>query len=565
MVGTAIGARLARAGLDVCVVDRLGPAAGTSSSGEGNILVSDKLPGADLALALRGLERWREVAAASGDSFEFEAKGGLVVAWDAAEMEALSSLARLQQQQGVSAELVPADRLHEVEPELSRDLAGGVLYEQDCQVQPMLAVASHAAEIVERGGRVVSGVEVVGAQLDSHGRICGLRTNQGDVVIGRAVVNASGPWAAELARRFGTSVPVEPRRGHVLVTEPVGPFVRHKIYEAGYVGSIHDEGATWLCSSVVEATQRGTILIGSSREFVGFSPRMNPEILATSARRAIDLLPGLGAVRLMRAYVGFRPATPDRLPIISADPAVPGLFHATGHEGAGIGLSQVTAELMEALVLGEAPPLDMAPFALDRFVSPTSVATAAPVLPAYDDRPEGLVADWPAPPYTDDDRPRPRPARMAEAVVARPSVGSWRTWFRRRHEIDATKGPSEPGPTSLDAALVNFRFHGRDLAAPVGTTVAGALLANGERAWRTTHEADQRRELFCGIGTCFACLVELNGQKPVRACLTACRKETRSACRKETRSAGLDQHRWEARLHFGRGLRRCPSARRRLR
>ena len=57
------------------------------------------------------------------------------------------------------------------------------------------------------------------------------------------------------------------------------------------------------------------------------------------------------------------------------------------------------------------------------------------------------------------------------------------------------------------------------LAAPYGSTVAGALLANGERAWRTTRTGGQRRGLFCGIGTCFDCLVELNGEKAVRACL----------------------------------------------
>ena len=397
MVGTAIGARLARAGVDVCLVDRVGPAAGTSSSGEGNVLVSDKLPGPELALALRGVKLWQETAGTSGDSFEFEIKGGLVVAWDDGEMEALSSLATLQQQQGVLAELVPGDRLHEIEPELSRDLAGGVFYDQDCQLQPMLAVASHVAEILDRGGRVVPGVEVIGAQLDGQGKICRLRTNQGDVSVGRCVVNAAGPWAAELARRFGASIPVEPRRGHVLVTEPLAPFVRHKVYEAGYVGSIHDDAATWLCSSVIEATQSGTILLGSSREFVGFSGEVDTEILAATARRALALFPGLARARLMRAYVGFRPATPDRLPIICADPAIPGLFHATGHEGAGIGLAEVTAELVEALVLGETPPLDLAPFALERFAPATPRLPQLPPLLAFPARRRRA-----APPITND-------------------------------------------------------------------------------------------------------------------------------------------------------------------
>ena len=69
----------------------------------------------------------------------------------------------------------------------------------------------------------------------------------------------------------------------------------------------------------------------------------------------------------MRAYVGFRPATPDRLPIIGADPKVGRLLHATGHEGAGVGLAQVTAELVQNIVLGETPALDITAFAPGRF------------------------------------------------------------------------------------------------------------------------------------------------------------------------------------------------------
>ncbi|HXW80079.1 MAG TPA: FAD-dependent oxidoreductase, partial [Acidimicrobiales bacterium] len=133
---------------------------------------------------------------------------------------------------------------------------------------------------------------------------------------------------------------------------------------------------------------------------------------------------------------------------------------------------------------------------------------------AYDDQwdgqPDGSVLGVADPSYTHwEGRRRPET-----------SVG-WR-WarFRRRREGAAGRGRSEPGPTSLDAPLVHFRYHGRDLAAPSGSTVAGGLLANGERSWRTTRARGQRRGLFCGIGTCFDCLVELNGDRPVRACLS---------------------------------------------
>jgi len=67
-------------------------------------------------------------------------------------------------------------------------------------------------------------------------------------------------------------------------------------------------------------------------------------------------------VRAIRAYLGFRPASPDHLPIIGADPDVPGLWHATGHEGAGVGLAPGTADLLRALIVGDPPPVEPAPF-----------------------------------------------------------------------------------------------------------------------------------------------------------------------------------------------------------
>ena len=103
IIGAAVASRLAAAGLDVCLLDRLGPAAGTSSAGEGNVLVSDKVPGPDLALALRGVALWHELAEEAGDAgdrVEFEAKGGLVVAHDEKELEALFNMAESQRQLG---------------------------------------------------------------------------------------------------------------------------------------------------------------------------------------------------------------------------------------------------------------------------------------------------------------------------------------------------------------------------------------------------------------------------------------------------------------------------------
>jgi len=367
IVGTAVAAFLAVAGVEVCVVDRAAPADGASSSGEGNLLVSDKLPGPELDLALRSIELWRRRGALVGDAIELEPKGGVVLARTAAERHELWTLARAQAAGGARVQLLESDELREVEPFVAFGLAGGVFYEQDCQVQPMLAVASRVAELRSLGVRLVWPAEVTGALHDADGRIVAAETDRGRVSIGTCVVNAGGPWSGTVAARLGAIIPVVPRRGHVLVTEPVAPVTLHKVAEAGYVGSVHAGGDGRSCSAVVESTRSGTMLLGSSREFAGFSRRVDQAVVAEIAARAAGLFPGLRAVRLLRAYVGFRPATPDRMPIIGPDGAVPGLVHATGHEGAGIGLSEATGELVAALVLGHATHVDPVPFAATRF------------------------------------------------------------------------------------------------------------------------------------------------------------------------------------------------------
>lgn len=371
IVGTAIAARLSAAGAEVCVLERSGPAAGSSSACEGNLLVSDKLPGPELDLAVRSLALWREIGTNDAARIEFEPKGGLVVAWDAAQLDALTSLAAAQEAAGVAVRRLEGADLARAEPHLNPDVAGGVFYEADCQVQPMHAVTYQVERAVAHGCRMVRRTDVRGwRSWPGHG--ISLETTLGSLRVGTAVVNAAGPWAGQLAERLGSHLPVVPRRGHVLVTEPVPSVTVHKVYEADYVGSIHHSGDGWQCSGVVEGTASGTMLLGSSREFAGWSTVPEPAAVAAIAARAIALFPGMAGVRLMRTYVGFRPATPDRLPAIGWDAEVAGLMHAAGHEGAGIGLSQATAEAVQCLLQGVAPPVAVEAFDPARFSGPSN-------------------------------------------------------------------------------------------------------------------------------------------------------------------------------------------------
>jgi glycine/D-amino acid oxidase-like deaminating enzyme len=183
-----------------------------------------------------------------------------------------------------------------------------------------------------------------------------------DRVTTAAVVNAAGTWAGEVAALAGVELPILPRRGFILVTEPLPVLIRHKVYGAEYVANVASSDSDLQTSAVIEGTRGGTVLIGASRERVGFDATFSLRVLARLAAQAIDLFPVLAAVHAIRAYRGFRPYSPDHLPVIGPDARVPGLLHACGHEGAGIGLAPATAALITAALTGAPPPLDPTPF-----------------------------------------------------------------------------------------------------------------------------------------------------------------------------------------------------------
>jgi len=367
IVGAACAYQLARAGARVTVFEAGAVAGGTSSAGEGNLLVSDKPPGPELALALWSRRLWDELGERlDRDAIELEDKGGLMVAASPEGYERVAALAAGQRAAGVEVTELAGDRLAEYEPRLATGLAGGAYYPQDAQVQPMLAAAHLLRDIDLRCGERVREIQVGAA-----GGVSGVRVGNAVIRTG-AVVNATGMAGGELAATVGTRLPVEPRRGFILVTEPLQgvreqPPIRHKVYAADYLGGVASDDVGLHSSAVVEGTRAGTVLIGSSRERVGFDAAYPLPVLRLIAAQAIALFPFLARVRVLRAYRGFRPFTPDHLPVIGPDPRVAGLWHAVGHEGAGICLAPATGALIAAQVTGGDPEIDPTPFAPARF------------------------------------------------------------------------------------------------------------------------------------------------------------------------------------------------------
>jgi glycine/D-amino acid oxidase-like deaminating enzyme len=378
IIGAACAEALSAAGVRVVVVDRGAPAGGTTAAGEGNILVSDKEPGPELDLAIASRREWSAVLARLPEQVadvEWESKGGLVVA--TTDPQPLEEFAAVQRQAGVDAQVItPADAF-ELEPLLTRAVTGAVYYPEDAQLQPVLAATALLAAVRARGGEVRAGVTAFSVRRSAAGRVIGLETDAGEIPCA-AVLNACGPWAGSFSVSAGAPIQVLPRRGMILVTAPLPECVGHKVYDADYVGAVGSGEADLQTSTVVESTRAGTVLIGSSRERIGFDETIRIRVLRELARKAVGLFPFLADVAVMRAYGGFRPYAPDHLPVIGPDPRVAGLWHATGHEGAGIGLAASTGRLITELFLGLDPQVDAEPFRVDR----PAVLDALPAGPA---------------------------------------------------------------------------------------------------------------------------------------------------------------------------------------
>jgi glycine/D-amino acid oxidase-like deaminating enzyme len=377
IVGCATAWECARRGLSVALLDRGEVSGGTTGLGEGNVLCSDKDAGPELDLTVLGRALYDELEDVVGPAARIRRKGALIVHPEDATWAGEPERAQRLRAAGVACELLDAAAVREREPRLSGALHGALLVPGDLQCDPRAiarALAERAAQLGAdvRTGTAVAGVEVAG------GAARGVRLANGEALAAGAVVLAAGPWTRPLAEGAGVPLPLEPRKGQLTrlrLPEPDEAWLRHKVVDGSYLLSVTSAAAGREISTVIETTQDGHVLVGSTRERCGFDPTVDRALEDAVRERAARLAPAVAGLARDTAWVGFRPWLPDHLPAIGPAGAVDGLWLATGHEGAGVALGPISGRLVAGALAGEAPPLDLAPFAPDRFAA-AAAATA---------------------------------------------------------------------------------------------------------------------------------------------------------------------------------------------
>lgn len=360
-VGTSVAYFLAKRGLDVALVEKHGIAAGTSGRCDGNVMLNDTMPGYDCQLKKMSQDLFPMLARELDYDICWRQKGSILVIESEIEMEVAREYCRQMQAIGLPARILDRKEMLEDEPELAKDIAGGMEMACDGAINPMAMAQGLAHGAKKLGAKILTGTAVSGIGRNNKGEVERVATNNGDILTPR-VVNAAGVWAPEIGRFVGLDLPIQPRWGQLLVGERTFPLGKRKLQEFGYImvkfektdypRSLTPEMEKYGVAFVFEPTEAGTFLIGSSRGFEECSTDTTVKVLRCMAQRAMRFLPRLKDVKFIRTYAGLRPYSPDHYPIVDSTP-VPGFYVAAGHEGNGIGLAPATGQFIAQMICGE--------------------------------------------------------------------------------------------------------------------------------------------------------------------------------------------------------------------
>lgn len=374
VIGTSCAYHLVKKGLSVALVDRNNVARGTSSHCDAVALIVDKQPGVDAAMGYASIQRFLELQNELDSDFELHQRGCLYACDTEQEMEVAAQYARDMQTDGYNVNALSPKELLEHEPFLAKDLIGGLFSDIDLGLNPYKLCFAFVDTVLGKGLDLYTYTNVTGVRLDGEKRVQGVDTDKGFIPCGK-VVNACGVWSPEIGRMAGLEIPVEPRKGVILVSAPSFKFCNQKVQEFGYMiskFSNHEckrdpELEKYEVSFVIEPTDANNVLIGSSRNFAGYDISTEMEIIHVIAKRAIRFYPILKDLNCIRTYAGLRPFLADHLPLITQVDEVPGYYIATGHEGDGISMAPTTGRLISELIAGEEPYLDLTPFSFNRY------------------------------------------------------------------------------------------------------------------------------------------------------------------------------------------------------
>ena len=355
VIGCSIAYHLAGAGANVTLVERGKVGSGASDVAAGMVAaLSENLAlGEPLSLALRSrsllLDMLPSLQSESGIDVEYLSPGILHIGVTEDEEAELRGRLSWQEPLGMGVRWLEPQEVYRAEPALGEGVRGALFSPNEGHLNSRRLVRAYAQAAARRGATILQDTEVRGL-MNRQRRVTGVRLASGEIEADW-VVMASGAWAGRHGDWLDLNIPVQPVRGQIVSTRIL----------PSPISSIVWRGITYLVPKA-----DGAIVIGTTRERVGFTDRATLRGVSGILAGAIDLVPAVADAELGHVWAGLRPGSPDDSPILGPVDGWDGLLLAVGHYRSGILLSAATGKLIaDCIVGGDAAP--MLPFALSRF------------------------------------------------------------------------------------------------------------------------------------------------------------------------------------------------------
>jgi glycine oxidase len=370
VIGCAVARELARRDRVVTVIERDSPGRRATWAAAGMLSPFGEAGGGAggggpfLELADVSLQGYASFASSlreeSGIDVEYRTDGKLHVSLGSNDIE-LQEMAGDPVAGRFDVQLLDGDAARRLEPALSQAVTAALLVGRDHRVNNRLLAQALLASATAAGVQFRT-ANPVAALTTRHGAVVGVRLGSGEQIEADHVVLAAGAWSSQIDG-LPRALPIQPVKGQMFSVDsrgrgpgrPAAPALQRVIYaQTCYIIPRDD----------------GRLLVGATVEDVGFSKGPTVRGISGLMSAAAELLPMVADLPLVETWAGFRPGTPDALPILCADPELRGLIYATGHFRNGILLAPVTAACVAALVAGEAPPVPLEAFSVQRFAAP---------------------------------------------------------------------------------------------------------------------------------------------------------------------------------------------------
>ena len=365
IAGLSTALFLARAGLDVLVIDRAEPnnlaSGGNAGSLHGQLLSFDHGARAEagggpaartLPLQRDSIALWGELERELGADFEIKRTGGLMVAETERDLAFLEAKAGVERAQGIRCDVITAADLRRLEPALADDFLGAAYCPDEGKINPLVATQGILAAAIQAGARVERRAAVTGIAHTAAG--FRITTSRGTVTA-RRLVNATGAFASTVGRMLDLDVPVHGAPLQMVVTEPAAPALTCLVAHADRHLTLKQAG-------------NGSFLIGggwtAGLDPVHGHPRPLMASLEGNLWVAQRVVPGLKKLHVVRSWAAMN-INIDGAPILGQDPRLPGLFHAVTSNGYTLGplVGRITADLVSR----GATDRDVSGFSIARF------------------------------------------------------------------------------------------------------------------------------------------------------------------------------------------------------